>query len=297
MRRFLQITARCLVLVSFVLIGGCAATAPDKDAQRFTLSVIGTNDVHGAFAPQQDQGGLVTISGYVDALRAARAADGGAVLLIDAGDMWQGTLEANLVEGKSVVEAYNAMGFDAATIGNHEFDFGPEGDAATPRNPGDDPRGALKQRAREMNFPLLSANLIDEATGKHIDWDNVSPSVMLDVQGIQVGVIGVITRSAPATTIKSNIAGLEVEPLARAITREAERLRAAGAHLVFVAAHAGARCSDHSDPYDTSACNMQGEIMQVAQTLQPGLVDHIFAGHVHGPIAHIVNEISITSGE
>lgn len=297
MRRLLRKTQRYFVLISLVLLGACASTAPESQGERFTISIIGTNDVHGAFAPQRGQGGLVTLSGYVDALRAARAADGGSVLLIDAGDMWQGTLEANLVEGKSVVEAYNAMDYDAATIGNHEFDFGPEGPAATPRQPGDDPRGALKQRAREMQFPLLSANLVDTSTGKHIDWDNVSPSVMLDVQGVKVGVVGVITRSAPATTIKSNIAGLEVEPLTTAIVREAERLRNAGAQLVIVTAHAGARCADHSDPYDTSACNMQGEIMQVAKALRPGLVDHIFAGHVHGPIAHIVNEVSITSGE
>ncbi|MFQ5608651.1 MAG: bifunctional metallophosphatase/5'-nucleotidase [Woeseiaceae bacterium] len=278
-----------------LLLASCT-TAPPPLEDRLTISVVGTNDIHGAFMPRANQGGLVTISGYVDALRAARAADSGAVLLIDAGDMWQGTLESNLVEGKSVVEAFNAMGYDAATIGNHEFDFGPAGSAAIPREAGDDPRGALKQRALEMEFPLLSSNLIVSRTGEHVDWPNVMPSVMLEVQGVRVGVIGVITRGAPATTIKANIAGLEIEPLADAITREAHALRIDGADLVVVAAHAGGRCEEFSDPYDTSSCFMAGEIMRVASAVPEGLVDHIVAGHVHERIAHIVNGISITSG-
>ena len=295
MRQLLRLTFSCLALGSLLLASSCATSPPEPASRTITISVVGTNDIHGAFVPQQDQGGLVTLSGYVDALRAARAADGGAVLLIDAGDMWQGTLESNLVEGKSVVEAYNAMRFDAAAIGNHEFDFGPEGPAATPRQPGDDPRGALKQRAREMEFPLLSANLIDVSTGELIQWDNVYPSVMLDVQGIRVGVIGAITRSAPETTIKSNIAGLEVERLAHAVQREALKLRNDGAQLIIVTTHAGGRCGETGDPYDLSSCDMRGEVFRLAQRLPEGFVDHIIGGHEHFPVAHFVNGISVSA--
>ena len=286
---------RLTLLLAACFIASCA-TRTDPATTSLTISVVGTNDVHGALATQENLGGLVTVSGYVDALRTARAEDGGAVLLIDAGDMWQGTLESNLAEGRSVVEAYNAMGYTAATIGNHEFDFGPVGDAATPRNADDDPRGALKQRALEMSFPLLNSNLVVAATGEHIDWQNVSPSVMLDVQGINVGIIGAITANAPATTIKSNIAGLEVESLIDAVVREAKALRADGAQLVIVTTHAGSRCTDFSDPFDTSSCSMQGEVMQLASNLPHGMVDHIVAGHVHERIAHIVNGTSINSG-
>ena len=129
-----------------------------------TLSIIGTNDVHGGIVPRDGRGGLAVLGGYAANLRAARARDGGAVLLIDAGDIFQGTLESNLSEGAEVVAAYNALGYAAATIGNHEFDFGPVGSAATPQQPSDDPRGALKQRAAEARFPFLAANLIDAAT-------------------------------------------------------------------------------------------------------------------------------------
>ena len=63
-----------------------------------------------------------------------------------------------------MIAAYNALGYTAAAIGNHEFDFGPVGAAATPRTPADDPRGALKARAAAAAFPFLAANLLDTAT-------------------------------------------------------------------------------------------------------------------------------------
>ena len=259
------------------------------------MSILGTNDVHGQFLPDGDRGGLVAMSAYVNALRAARDEDGGAVLVVDAGDMWQGTLESNLVEGAAVVEAYNAIGFDAAAIGNHEFDFGPVGSKAVPEGPGDDPRGALRRRASEADFPVLAANLIDEQTGRPVDWENVRPSVILDVNGVKVSIIGVMTSRALQTTIAANVLGLRVAPLAETITNQALALREQGAAVVIVTAHAGSSCKQFEDSTNLSSCDMAGEIMRVASALPPGLVDHIVAGHVHQGIAHIVNNISITS--
>jgi len=260
-----------------------------------TLSIVGLNDVHGQVGAADDTGGIVAVSAFVDALRTARADDNGAVLVIDAGDMWQGTLESNLVEGASMVQAYNALGIAAATIGNHEFDFGPLGEKAIPVSADDDPRGALKQRAREANFPLLAANLIDTNTGAPVTWDNVQPSVMVDVQELQIGIIGVVTSRALITTIAANTGGLAIAPLAETVNRHARRLRGEGAALVIVAAHAGGRCEDFSNPDDLSSCVADAEIMRFARDIEPGLVDHVIAGHNHNRIAHVVNGISITS--
>src|SRR5262249_54013827 len=111
-----------------------------------TLSIVGTNDLHGGVSPVDGRGGLALLGGYLSNLRAARAREGGAVLLLDAGDLFQGTLESNLNEGAVVVKAYNALGYAASAVGNHEFDYGPAGPATTPQSPQDDPRGALKAR-------------------------------------------------------------------------------------------------------------------------------------------------------
>ena len=284
-----------LLLAPLLLVACATQTQQETSRETATLTVIGTNDVHGAILAAENSGGLATFSGYVEAIRAARAADGGAVLLIDAGDMWQGTLESNLVEGKSVLEAYNAMEYTAVTIGNHEFDFGPIGEHAIPVDEDDDPRGALKQRISEADFPVLSANIVYAANGENIDWDNVTPSTMVEAAGARVGIIGLTTKYTLAVTATANTVGLEITPLADAIVREATALRDDGADIVIVTAHAGGNCNEFDDPYDNASCDPNAEIVKVANSLPVGLVDHIVAGHAHRPMAHFINGIAVTS--
>ncbi|MGI9221342.1 MAG: 5'-nucleotidase C-terminal domain-containing protein [Woeseiaceae bacterium] len=284
-------------LIIFLILAACSGQSDTKSpaSDAVTITVIGTNDVHGDLLAGPGKGGLATFSGYVDALRSLRSYDG-ALLLIDAGDMWQGTLESNLVEGRSVVEAYNAMQYTAVTIGNHEFDFGPVGRNAIPANDQEDPRGALKERARESKFPVLTANIIDSSTGEIVAWDNVSPSVMVEAAGVDVGIIGLVTKGALQVTATANTVGLEIAPLAAATIEQARLLRADGADIVIVTAHAGGGCEDFSDPYDASSCRSNAEIMRLARALPTGLVDLIVAGHEHQGIAHFVNDIVVVSG-
>ena len=130
-----------LVVVSVLLAGAVRAMqrpVPDvaDTTGRVTLSIVGTTDLHGRVFPSDGQGGVAQLGGYLRNLRAARALDGGAVLLLDAGDTFQGGIESNLSEGVLVVDAYNALGYDALAIGNHEFDYGAidtvSGDGAPP---------------------------------------------------------------------------------------------------------------------------------------------------------------------
>lgn len=290
-----KLRRRCVGIVAWLaalVLASCATNTPPA-SDPVTISIVGTNDVHGELLPKQGRGGLTTLSGYVNALRDTRS--DGVVLVLDAGDMWQGTIESNLNEGALVVEAFNAIGYHAAAIGNHEFDFGPAGPKAVPRDETDDARGNLRQRATQASFPLLTANLVDSATGELVNWDNVRPSVMLIEDGVRIGVVGVMTKRALLTTIASNVRGLEVAPLAESIEREARILRDDGAQLVIVVAHAGSQCNEFFDPNDITSCDMDGEIMRVARDLPRGLVDHIIAGHKHQGIAHIVNGTAITS--
>jgi len=270
--------------------------ASGQQPPSLTLSLVSTNDVHGGILPENGQAGLALFSGYLKNLRAARARDGGAVLLLDAGDMWQGTLESNLREGAPVVAAYNALGYAAAAIGNHEFDFGPAGPAVTPGASGADSRGALKARAAEARFPFLAANLIDIATGRPVAWPNVRPSVLVDAAGIKVGVIGVMTSSGLRQTIAANVEGLRLDPLVPSIEAQARQLRSSGATVVVVAAHAGGRCSEFDQPRDLSTCEGDAEIFEVARRLPPGSVDAILAGHTHAGVAHEVSGIPIAEG-
>jgi len=283
------------LLLLTAITAACTAKTDRSEPAGVTISIIGTNDFHGALLPASGHGGLPVFAGFVKNLREKRASDGDAVLLIDAGDMWQGTLESNLNEGLSVLRAYEALQYDAVTIGNHEFDYGPAGPLATPESDADDPQGALRARAAEASFPFLSANLIDKETGRPVDWSNVSPSIMIEKSGVSIGIIGGITEYALATTIVANVRGLQIAPLLSTIQHEATRLRQDGADIVVVTTHAGAGCTSFNDPYNLSSCSLNAEIFRLATALPAGLVDVIVAGHSHKGIAHIVNGISVIS--
>jgi 5'-nucleotidase len=286
-------------LVAFAALAAlaCADTGSRPNvapaAPTITLSIVGTNDLHGGILQRGDRGGLALLGGYVANLRATRARDGGAVLLIDAGDMFQGTLESNLNEGASVIAAYNALGYTAAAVGNHDFDFGPVGPASTPQQPADDPRGALKARAADAAFPFLAANLIDAATGRPVEWPNVRRSTIVTAAGVRVGIVGVMTERALSVTIAANTGGLQIARLVETIAAEAKQLRTDGAAIVVVTSHAGGRCTVFTSPTDLSSCEPDEEIMRVARALPPGLVDVIVAGHAHSGMAHMIAGIGI----
>ena len=260
-----------------------AAAAP----RARTITIIGTNDVHGAL----DR--LPTIAGYVNNVRSQRAADGGAVVLIDAGDMFQGTLESNSNEGAAMIAAYNAMGYAAAAVGNHEFDFGPVGPAVIISSTSQDARGSLKMRATEAHFPLLTANILDEQTGARIDWPNMPANTVVEVAGVKIGIIGVGTEATPVTTMPANFLGLKMAPVAGAIIEQAKKVRAAGAKIVVVTAHIGSKCKDLQHPDDLSSCDRDEEIFKVLADVPAGTVDAVIAGHTHAGMAHRIGGVPV----
>ena len=273
-----------LGLVAFVAATSAVHAAPPS---KVTISVVGTSDLHGHIAA------LPRFAGYLENLRRIRKESGGAVVLLDAGDMFQGTLESNLAEGAPVVRAYNALGYSAAAIGNHEFDFGPAGPAPSPVEPGDDPRGALKARAAEAKFPFLAANVVDHKTGKPVAWPNFKPSTIVEAAGIKIGLIGGVTTATPRSALPANVAGLDFPPLATTFAREARRLRAQGARVVIVVVHEGGACTDFSAPDQLTSCDAKSEVFAIARALPKGAVDAIVAGHTHQAIAQRVGGVPI----
>ena len=273
-----------LPLFAFVTFTSSAHAAPPSQV---IISVVGTSDLHGHIAA------LPWLAGYMENLRKARKETGGAVILLDAGDMFQGTLESNLAEGAPVVHAYNALGYSAAAIGNHEFDFGPVGPAPSPVDPEDDPRGALKARAVEAQFPFLAANVVDRKTRKPVAWPNFKPSTIIDAAGIKVGLVGAVTVWTPRSAFPANVAGLEFLPLAPTIAREARGLRARGAKVVIAVVHDGGACTDFTAPDKLDSCDAKSEIFAIARALPKGSVDAIVAGHTHQAVAQRVGAVPI----
>jgi 5'-nucleotidase len=257
-----------------------------------TLVFVATADQHGHLeqAPR-----------FAHLVEGLRAQNPGRLLLLDGGDLFQGTLASNLHEGAAMVRALNALGYTAAAVGNHEFDFGPAGPHVTPTEPGEDPRGALKQRLGEARFPILSANILDAASGRPL-----APAwTVVTIDKVKVGIVGGTTEELPRTTNRKNLVGLRIEPLAPAVSRAAAEARAAGATVVVAVVHAGGNCaragtiSDNA-PGDLGGCELNAEIFRLARELRAaadagkgGRVDAIFGGHTHQGVTAVVAGIPV----
>src|SRR5437763_4811345 len=101
---------RAPIVLLFLLAAACAS-APPAAQSPVHVGVVGTTDVHGWFNGHTEApayGGLAVLSSYVDALRAANP---GRVVVVDSGDLYQGTLESNLFEGEPVTRGYSAIGY------------------------------------------------------------------------------------------------------------------------------------------------------------------------------------------
>lgn len=299
---------RSVWILLFAIGLGCGAskteTRSDTDTRRAPLAtpdsrpsapseqhliILGTNDIHGHI----DR--LALLSGYKRCVE--KQHPDALVLLLDGGDLFQGTLESNLNEGASVVEMLNAIGLTAAAVGNHEFDFGPVGEDATPTSDKQDPRGALKERMAQAEFRFLSANLLDAATNRRPPWQNLSSSLLLEREGLRIGIVGLSTEETLQTTISANVQGLAIEDPLQALAREAKALRARGANVVLGVGHLGGKCESFDDPRNLSSCVEDEELFRLLHALPQGTIDGFVGGHTHRRVAHIVHGVAaIESG-
>ena len=273
-----------------------ASTNPDQESAPIRLTIVATNDVHGHVFPQTaklrdgslvEQGGAMTFAGYLANIRANNP---GGVILLDGGDLFQGTLVSNLTEGAVVVDAFNYLGYKAVAVGNHEFDYGPVGPAVVATQPGQDPLGALKARIQQAKFAFLSVNITEVSSGAHPAWLGNDGTMIFEVKGLKVGILGLSTPFTPQTTNPANVAALRFGSLAPEAGSAARALRRAGADLVIAVAHAGGKCMQIDNPKDLGTCDRNdGEIFEMLEELAPGTLDAVVAGHTHQSIGHFIN--------
>jgi len=284
----LRISPRPTRLLLCLLLWASAAGAREPAPVR--LTIVATSDFHGALEPRfakilggREVGGIDILAAY---FRAIRRDNPGGVLLLDAGDLYQGTLISAASEGRAVVDFYNAVGYDAAALGNHDFDFGPIGYHSVPTCAEDDPLGVLKERLRQARFPFLSANLLDRRSGQPLDWPNLKPYVIFERRGIRVAVIGLSSVDTPLVTNPANVRDLEFRPLLASLRRVLPEVRQKGASVVIVLAHVGLSVDEKSGA-------VAGHLAELARSLEPGEVDLILGGHEHVPYVARINGIPV----
>ena len=236
-----------------------ARARPPRPATR--LRIIGTNDFHGALEPRVDsrgvrRGGAAYLAAAIRRAREECVAPQCVSLLVDGGDQFQGTPTSNFAFGRPVVRLFNQLGYVAAALGNHEFDWGPD---------------TLRARMRDARYAILGAN-VRYADGRDVPW--IRDDTLIVRQGLRVGVIGLASVLTARTTATKNVRGLIFLPPGPIVDSLARRLRARGADYVIVLDHDGAFC----DRTGAAAC--RGEIVGIAQSFREP-IDLIVSGHTH----------------
>ncbi|MEJ7760717.1 MAG: 5'-nucleotidase C-terminal domain-containing protein [Gemmatimonadaceae bacterium] len=227
------------------------------------LRVIATNDFHGALEPRPDANGVMRGgAAYVAAVikkTIAECAPECETLLLDGGDMFQGTPASNFAFGRPVVEYYNRLGYAAAALGNHEFDWGVD---------------SLRARMKEARFAILGAN-VRFKDGRDVPW--IRDDTLVVRGALKIGVIGIATRLTPTTTRAANVLNLRFDDPVPVVNARARSLRERGADMVIVVAHDGGFCA----PDGVAPC--RGEIIDIAGRLTEK-IDAIVSGHSHSVI-------------
>jgi 5'-nucleotidase/UDP-sugar diphosphatase len=221
------------LILLITLLGSTFVSEPAVASEPIRLLVLHTNDIHGGIDASKatfmnpefppSLGGAASVARIIRTLRQQAAEEGMGFLLIDTGDIWQGTMIGTKTAGRAVVDYMNTIGYDAVVIGNHEFDLG---------------RKMLEDSClSRAEFPIISCNIYDStATGVH---HFVQPYIIREMRGLKVAVIGLTTTGTERASFAENIRGLYFAPEVSLAQAYIDTVRQLGADVVFVACHLG----------------------------------------------------------
>ncbi len=197
---------------AFLLVGLAAGLLPGQDAVR-SLTILHVNDLHARLLPDaQRRGGFAYLAA---AIRRERAGCRDC-LLLNAGDLVQGSPVSTIFHGLPVYQIANLFGFDAATLGNHEFDYGWE---------------RIPQFEAEARYPVVSANVAD-GSGRLLA---EKPYVILKVNGIRVAVIGLVMGDLARFTMPSDLGRWRTLPPIETLHKYAAEVRGRSDLIVALA--------------------------------------------------------------
>ncbi len=230
------------LLLALLLTLALALPAPTQPP---VLTVLHFNDVYQLGAVNGGRrGGFDRLATVVKRHRAQERTS----LLLFAGDLISPSVESSVFKGAQLIDAMNQLGVDAATFGNHEFDYGPE---------------ELARRVRESRFPWVVSNAF--APGLR-PFPGVRPWLVLTPGGVPVGIVGLLTEETAVLSSPGNTTFGDVFAVAREVVRV---LRARGARVVIALTH-------------LSMAQDQELLRRVPE------VDLVIGGHEHDPLVATV---------
>lgn len=234
------------------------------------IDIIATSDVHGNFLPYdfieqvQGAGSLARVSTFIKTLNPETT------ILLDNGDLLQGQPPVyyyNYVDTASEhlgSQVLNYMGYDAATIGNHDVETGHQ---------------VYDRLKKEFHFPLLGANVIDVKTGEPY----LTPYTLLDKGGKKIAILGLITPAIPAWLPKSLWEGLRFEDMETTAQKWMPIIQAEKPDLVIGLFHSGNDAEKNVAGFNENAS------IEVAKNV-PGF-NLVITGHDHIPVDMVVEDV------
>ncbi|MFT6436557.1 MAG: 2',3'-cyclic-nucleotide 2'-phosphodiesterase (5'-nucleotidase family) [Candidatus Azotimanducaceae bacterium] len=211
-------------------------------ADQRKLVILHTNDFHGHISQEGEYAGAARITALVKQTREKNPG----VLVLDAGDRISGTPVSTMFNGVPIFEVLNNVGYDAAAVGNHEFDHGYK---------------QFLEFKKIANHPLLSANAFAPDGSLLAD----APALIKTVNGIKIGIIGLITEHTPDMIIPAGNEGISFSPASDALKGMVKALRPE-VDLLVVLSHVG-----------------HDEEKELAQSIDG--IDIIVGGHSHTKVA------------
>lgn len=244
---------------------------PEVVEDRVALRVLATTDFNGALTPRQTTwsdgrwvGGAEALRLWMDSLAGECAC---ATVRLDAGDQLRGAGTADASYGRSVVEAFNAVGYDGTTVGQDDLEWGID---------------TLRARVRDAEYPWLVANA--RASGRRDLPDWAHGWSIVERAGVRVALIGVTSAAPPVTAARDAGEPVTFGDMAEGVRSVLRQVRATNPDYVIVVAHAPTTCDQH---------RCEGGLVDLAEGLAPSSVDLIVGGHSDLEATTVVNGIPI----
>ena len=214
MRTIRRLRDLTLAAAAALVLGGAAHVAA---AAPLSLTLVHVND-WDQMAGIEGAGGAARIAAVVAEERARAEAEGGHAIVTFGGDMISPSVLSGIDKGAHMIDLANAVGFDVAVLGNHEFDFGPD---------------VLKERLAESETIWLAGNVTVADGG----FPGTEATTMVERDGYRIGFLGLVTTDTPV--ISSPGPEVAFAPATEAGAALAKELNAAGADIVIALTHQG----------------------------------------------------------
>ena len=264
-REFLKLAGQAgLISTVPTLASATAALNPDT----VCISILHTTDLHGHILPTADYNGIPDYGGLARCaaqIRRWRRQNSNSIL-IDVGDVYQGTDVSLRNKGELMIDLFNHLKYDAWIVGNHEFDWGIE---------------TFINALQRSTMPVLAANTVlnGKPAGASSDLQHpfarIQPLIMKEIAGIKLAIIGVTTPGMPFWLTPEFTHGIEfqnpVEPVRRAITGA----KGEGADVIVISGHMGLKMRTGGDDFANTVMALTSEFPEAAVFI---------AGHTHQAI-------------